>query len=273
MSFTKNNYGFFVSDDQLADLSYPEIGNEDCFAIEDNSQWFQARNRTLYSMMKEYPFVGDFIDIGGGNGYQINKLRNLGISDGNWILCEPGSAGCINAASRGVHYTYNCSYEDFPYEEYNIGAVGLFDVIEHIEDPLLFLKGILEKVKTGTKIYITVPALQNLWSEVDEYAGHFKRYNYQDADEFTSLLSVKLEYKSYFFSYYVPFLYGLRVLPEKLGFKQTHEQIKLSEMSNHKSNSLITWLLNGLHKKELSSMLKGSKLKYGTSLLMVFTKE
>ena len=273
MKFIKTELGIFTQEVKQDSLSYPESGNDDCYAMEDNSQWFQARNQTLSSMMKKYPFDGDFIDIGGGNGYQVNYLRKQGIINGKWILCEPGMSGCINAVSRGVEDVYNCSYEDFPFSDFNIGAVGLFDVIEHIKDPISFLKGIIDRVAVGTKIYITVPALQSLWSEVDVISGHFKRYNYQDVGELESKLSVKLQYRSYFFSYYVPFLFGLRVFPEKLGFRQTHEQIGKSEKSNHKANLTVNGILNWLHRKELSKMVRGENLNFGTSMLLVFIKE
>ena len=52
MNFIKNKYGFFVKKEGSNTLSYPEIGNDDCYEIEDNSQWFQARNRTLLSIVK-----------------------------------------------------------------------------------------------------------------------------------------------------------------------------------------------------------------------------
>ena len=49
-------------------------------------------------------------------------------------MCEPGSVGCTNAANRGVENVYCCLFDEFPFEDFSVGAIGLFDVIEHIED-------------------------------------------------------------------------------------------------------------------------------------------
>ena len=88
--------------------------------------------------------------------------------------------GCANAAYRGVENVYCCLFDELPVAAFNIGAIGLFDVIEHIEDDLSFLKDIAKHVPIGTKIYVTVPALKSLWSSEDEYGGHFRRYNRND---------------------------------------------------------------------------------------------
>jgi hypothetical protein len=63
-------------------------------------------------------------------------------------------------------------------EDYTL--IGLFDVIEHIEDDIKFLNEIYEKVSVGTFIFVNVPAMMHLFSETDEFAGHFRRYNKKD---------------------------------------------------------------------------------------------
>ncbi len=45
-----------------------------------------------------------------------------------------------------------------------IGAIGLFDVLEHIENEAGFLKQLREVLKTGGRLYLTVPAFRWLWS-------------------------------------------------------------------------------------------------------------
>ena len=45
----------------------------------------------------------------------------------------------------------------------SIDSVGLFDVVEHIEDDYLFLKSINKYLKDDGYIYITVPALNFLY--------------------------------------------------------------------------------------------------------------
>ena len=266
--------GYFIpTEASEKKISYPTLGNEDCYLLEENSQWFQARNKVLETTLIDFPFVGDFIDVGAGNGYQLcffqkGIFNRLCIKSG---MCEPGSVGCTNAANRGVENVYCCLFDEFPFEDFSVGAIGLFDVIEHIEDDVNFLKDISNRVPNGTLIYVTVPALKTLWSSEDKYAGHFRRYNRNDVKRILDNTKLKFVYSSYFFSYYVPFIWLLRVLPEKMGMKNTNEALASKEINYHQRSKKLNSILNLLHWIEIKLSKIGIKPPFGTSRLMVFS--
>ena len=56
-------------------------------------------------------------------------------------------------------------------------AVVLFDVLEHIQEPELFLTAACWHLKPGGWIFVNVPALTGLFSRYDEAVGHFRRYS------------------------------------------------------------------------------------------------
>lgn len=60
-----------------------------------------------------------------------------------------------------------------------VDVVLLLDVIEHIEDEVTFLKELNQSglIDSNTKVIITVPAYQKLFSNHDVYLKHFRRYN------------------------------------------------------------------------------------------------
>ena len=105
LKFNRVNPGYFIPTVALEKhISYPSVGNEDCYLLEENSQWFQARNKLLENVFIDHPFSGDFVDIGAGNGYQLSffqkgMFNRLGIKSG---MFEPGVVGCTNATNRGV---------------------------------------------------------------------------------------------------------------------------------------------------------------------------
>jgi hypothetical protein len=48
LKFNRVNPGYFIPTVALEKhISYPSVGNEDCYLLEENSQWFQARNKLL----------------------------------------------------------------------------------------------------------------------------------------------------------------------------------------------------------------------------------
>ena len=274
LKFNRVEPGYYIPTVVLdKNISYPSIGNEDCYLLEGNSQWFQARNKVLERTFIDLPFDGDFFDVGAGNGYQLSYFqkgifKRLDIKSG---MCEPGMVGCANAAYRGVENVYCCLFDELPVAEFNLGAIGLFDVIEHIEDDLGFLNDIVKRVPNGTKIYITVPALKSLWSSEDEYGGHFRRYNRNDVKRILENKNLKFIYSSYFFSYYVPFVWLLRVLPEKMSMKYTNEVLASKEKDYHKRSKKLNGLLNFLHWIEMKLSKIGIKPPFGTSLLIVIS--
>ncbi len=64
---------------------------------------------------------------------------------------------------------------------------------------------------------------KSLWSSEDEYGRHFRRYNGNDVKRILDNTNLKFIYSRYFFSYYVPFVWLLRVLHDKLGKKNANE--------------------------------------------------
>lgn len=275
MQFSKTEQGYYKPTNFLnKTVSYPEQGNEDCYRMEENSQWFNARNITILKALKKLRFKGDFLDIGGGNGFQLRFLQRNYFKATNIksALCEPGEQGCANAANRRVENVYNCTFQDFPFNEFNVGGVGLFDVLEHIENDTSFLNEIAKFLPIGGRIYITVPALKSLWSAEDEYAGHFRRFNKKETLRLANNTGLKIVHQSYFFSYYVPLVWLLRVFPEKLGKKLTFEEIRKKEENYHKSSGLLNTVLNGFHK--LESMVSSISIKpfWGTSRLIILEK-
>ncbi len=171
--------GIWYSHQDNQNISYPSDGNENCLAVEDGSFWFRHRNNCIASIVKTYPPQdnGTIFDIGGGNGFVSLGLANAGF---DVALLEPGSVGTRNAKKRGLKNVICATTDAAKLKQHSLPAVGLFDVIEHIEDDLAFLQSIRNLMKKGGRLYATVPAYSFLWSEEDIFAGHFRRYALED---------------------------------------------------------------------------------------------
>jgi hypothetical protein len=78
-------------------------------------------------------------------------------------------------------------------------TILLLDVIEHLENPIGFLKALSENFVNLSKIVITVPARQELWSNYDSYHGHYRRYRLEDLDDIANTFKWQLNSSRYFF--------------------------------------------------------------------------
>ena len=182
---------WYGPDDQ--DLSYPSGGNEYCFAVEDSSFWFWHRNECIASVVASFPPQdrGTIFDVGGGNGLVSLRLATAGFSV---ALLEPGRVGVANARNRGLETVICATTHTANFRQHSLPAVGLFDVLEHIEDDLAFLQSIGNLLIEGGRLYATVPAYSFLWSADDAQAGHFRRYAAKDLGHVLQAAGFEIEF-------------------------------------------------------------------------------
>lgn len=257
--------GIYVSE-LKQDISYPESGNEQCFRVEKNSFWFNQRNSVIYEIIQKFPFQNNFVDIGGGNGYQANFIQQK-FSDKKIFLIEPGYEGCLKAKNYGVKNIYNIPFQEFDFIGNNIGGVGLFDVIEHIENDSLFLQEIAKSSNPGTLIYVTVPAYQSLWSDTDDYAGHYRRYNKNMIKSLAKKSDLNLIYSGYFMFYLPLPIYFFKHLPYKFRGKRDNDVLLKNELNNLNSKGISTPIINLLNAIEIGSIRNFGKLIFGGSCI------
>ena len=214
--WTKSDDGVWCTQ-RLQAISYPTDGNDFCFQLEENSYWFRHRKTLIQSLVQQFAARSVFFDVGGGNGFVTKGLQDSGISA---VLIEPGSAGVRNARLRGVEYVVQSIWSPEIVRAESAEAIGLFDVIEHIENDCSFLQGVHQTLSAEGLVFITVPALHSLLSFEDVYAGHFRRYQLGELQQLLTRCGFRVEYSSYFFSMLPLPIFALRSVPSFLGWRK-----------------------------------------------------
>lgn len=251
-------------------ISYPESGNQDCYQIEENSFWFKHRNNCIVALVKKYSFDKHFFDIGGGNGFVAKRLENQGVKT---VLIEPGIQGCLNAQKRNLETIVCSTLENASFKKGTIPSVGLFDVIEHIEDDIAFLTDIYNYLEKEGFIYITVPAYQFLWSNEDNDAGHYRRYTTKELENRLEKIGFKILYSTYIFSILPLPIWLTRTLPSKLGLNKNPSDLQKHKNSHSEKTGFISRLVNRIWDKELNNIAKGKRNSFGGSCLVVAKKK
>ena len=177
--------------------SYPMEGNDFCFGVEEESFWFAHRNRAIVAAVRRYPPAdGPIFDVGAGNGFVAAALERAGFPT---IAIEPNRTGATNAVERGVKRVVCGSLPSSVFRERTAGAIGLFDMIEHVEDDRGFLASLQPYLREYGRLYITTPAYRWLWSENDARSGHFRRHTLKTLDRVLQGAGYRLEYATYIF--------------------------------------------------------------------------
>ena len=207
-------------------IHYPNTGNKEIFKLEDNSYWFNHRNRCFIELLFKYSSNREVFDIGGGNGYSSLILQKNGYFP---ILLEPGLQGALNAKKRGIKNIICASLNQIEWKKHSLENIGLFDVLEHIEDDISFLKKLKEIISQGGFLFLSVPAYNLLWSSDDDYAYHFRRYRLKQLEQKIKSVGFNIIYSTYFFSLLVFPIFIFRTIPSLLKIKRKKKKNIQSE--------------------------------------------
>ncbi|MFA7336410.1 MAG: hypothetical protein WC028_06465 [Candidatus Obscuribacterales bacterium] len=104
-------------------------------------------------------------------------MTNLAGCDINPLVIELSSERMPNIAHHA------CSYEDFVSQGYKSDSIGMFDFIEHLEDDLPPLKVAYTVLNQGGKLFVSVPAHQELYSNVDRLMSQYRRYSKESLEK------------------------------------------------------------------------------------------
>lgn len=248
------------------DASYPASGHSTCFAVENDSFWFRHRNDCILAMVRRTPPSGPIFDVGGGNGFVAKALHDNGFAT---VLVEPGEVGCENAKARGLPAVARSTARGAGFRSESLPAIGMFDVLEHIEDDKGMLLWLFDKLSPGGRLYLTVPAFQLLWSYEDVHAGHFRRYRRGVIVELLSAAGFRVDYASYIFLPLVLPILVLRSLPTRLGLRSDVSDRVTQTEHSPPGESLLTRLLNS----ERSRIERGAPAAFmGSSIIVSATK-
>jgi SAM-dependent methyltransferase len=204
-------------DDAAFDIS-DEADVRALLRAEETHFWHRARNRFIRRKIEAlgvHPGAR-ILELGCGAGCVSAELARAGYEvtgvDGHRTLL---AVACTRAPqARFFCHDLRRTLPDIERGAFDV--VGLFDVIEHLDDPLQAITDALAFLKPGGHVVGTVPALMALWSSIDEHAGHRTRYS---ADSLGTLLarlrSAKVREIAPFFRVLVPLVWMQRRLVGK----------------------------------------------------------
>jgi SAM-dependent methyltransferase len=203
-----------------SDISYPE-GGLDVLGLDGGQGfWFDHRFEAVLAFLRQGGVTGLW-DIGAGTGSMAIRLAEAGI---DVVAVEPLRAGAEASARHGI--TSFCgTLEDLQLPDGCLPAIGMFDVLEHLEHPEKLLKEAHRVLQPHGLLVVTVPALQWLWGDEDDVAGHFRRYRRSSLDETLSAAAFRPLESHYLFASLVPVAALLRALPYSLGRRQSQAEV------------------------------------------------
>jgi SAM-dependent methyltransferase len=272
-SFTcENGICNFLYNGSETQKFFPKDSYDLLFQLESNSFWFFGRNLIIKHMISNYlPLNSTILEIGCGTGFVSSYLKKAGYDS---IDCSDifhsAIRYCKKRGAGNAYYLFDLQHCPF-FEHYD--AVCVFDVLEHIDDDELALKNLYNSVHEGGYLFITVPANSLLWSELDIYAKHKRRYSREDLIQKVEHAGFHIVRCTYFMSVLFPILYISRRFRGVSSQKTATASIDSDcfAFRELKLNSVLNTIFSSTFSIELL-LLRYRNFSFGSSLFCVAQK-
>jgi len=227
--------------------------------------WFRARNRLINWTLKRYFGRAEtMLEIGCGTGFVLDGIHSAfpGMRlHGSEVLIDGLSFARRRLPEADL---FQMDARRIPYEK-EFDVIGAFDVLEHIEEDRDVLGQMFQATKPGGGIIVTVPQHRFLWSAVDEYSYHKRRYTRKELVEKIENAGFRIIRVTSFVMLLMPLLLISRFL--KCGKSRDYDPNEEFEL-NPALNKAMEIVLSG----ELVVIKCGISLPFGSSLIAVAQK-
>mgnify|MGYP000370761141 CR=1 FL=1 len=215
---------------------YHAEGLDNLYKVESNHFWFKCRRKKIVNFFKKYISTHQkIIEIGAGTGSVSRALVNEGYKP---AVGELHLSGLYYAKTYGIKDLYQFDLFSPPFLN-EFECVGMFDVLEHLEEGTLAIKSVAKMLKPKGRIVLTVPAHNWLWNRDDKIAGHKRRYSKETLVSVVESSGFSVLEVRYFFIFILPLLWLRTVVNSDSDKPVTDEEYNV----DIKINPVINWVL------------------------------
>jgi len=144
--------------------------------FESDNFWFRSRNKlVLWVLKRHFQNMKNFLEIGCGTGFVLSGVA-AAFPEVSLSASEIDSAGLPFVRQKAPSADiFQMDARQIPFKK-EFDVIGVFDVIEHIEEDEKVLDQLYNACKPGGGVIITVPQHPWLWSKIDDFSHHKRRY-------------------------------------------------------------------------------------------------
>jgi 2-polyprenyl-3-methyl-5-hydroxy-6-metoxy-1,4-benzoquinol methylase len=223
--------------------------------------WWRARERFILATLKRLRPQGNWgsiLDVGCGGGLFFDCLSEFGEVEG--VETNPS---LITQESRWKHQIYVSPFDATfqPNKQYSL--ILMLDVLEHLPNPMVYLRRAEELLDPAGNLLITVPAFSCLWTTHDELNHHMSRFTKKSLLELISRAGLKIHNLRFFFHWTFPV--KLLIHYKEMCFRADPS---IPRVPAYHINALL-YRLSILEQ----NWSRAGRLPFGSSLLAVCTKQ
>ena len=251
----------------LAEDHYPADGFGVTAEVEARSFWCRTRNRILHRVFdrfvdRERPLK--MLEIGCGIGgvlRELERIPNLRLTGSEIYLAGLRYA---RIALPGINFI-QLDATAMPFRD-EFDVVGAFDVLEHISEDELVMRGVHQALKPHGLFVVTVPQYQWMWSSLDEIVKHKRRYDRSELVGKLERAGFDVQYLTSFVTMLFPMMLAARLRGRHRAPAVDTKAAFTAEVSLPRP---INWAFDKIMRVDEAALRLGATLPFGGSLLAV----
>lgn len=230
---------------------------------ESNNWWFKSRNEVILWVL-DHRCAGfrSLLEVGCGTGFVLEAISKK--YEGAALFgSEYFEEGLRYARQRVPSAVFQQLDATTMVDVESFDLIGVFDVLEHIDEDEKVIANLARATNPGGALLITVPQHRWLWSGIDEYACHVRRYTRDELVAKVKRAGLDIEYVSSFVSLLLPLMWLSRV---------RSKQRIIDPMREFKIPRWLNAVLEAVMRLEHFCLRKGIRFPIGGSIILVGRK-
>jgi SAM-dependent methyltransferase len=234
------------------------------YSAETRNFWYRSRARIIKRLVLAHlSGAAEFLEIGCGTGSVLEF-----ISKGTDLRLTGAEAYIdgLKLAQRRLPCAefVQLDARNLPFRD-RFDGVGLFDVLEHVDDDELVLRNSFTALKPGGCVIATAPQHRFLWSGNDEVAHHRRRYARGELSTKLRRAGFEVEVETSFVTTLFPLMVLARLSKRRLPLGDPYEAV-LRELE---LPAPINAILELFMRVDEASIVAGLPMPFGGSVALV----
>lgn len=238
-------------------------------AAEERHFWFRSRRRivgVLARQLRGEPTVPyRVLEIGCGTGGMLNVLQ---------ASCQGAVVVGMELFGHGLDFARRRSSAlllqgdaSRPPLRRAFHLVGMFDVLEHLEDDLGILRSVRALLVDGGALLLTVPGHPRLWSYADEASQHYRRYTLDRLGATLDEAGYDLEYATHFMAATLPLVWANRAA-SRFGAPAQVDSMDLAR-DELRIRPVVNAVCGAVLRPEVHAVARRWRLRFGSSIAAI----
>jgi SAM-dependent methyltransferase len=230
--------------------------------VEEGNWWFRSRNQLINWVLRHYfSQAKNFLEIGCGTGFVLLGIQNA-FPDLSLSGSEQFGEGLTYVRNRLPSVPiFQMDARRIPFED-EFDVIGAFDVLEHIQEDENVLLQMAQATKKGGGVIITVPQHPFLWSYIDNYSYHKRRYTREELVGKVERAGFEIMYATSFVSFLLPLMLLSRA-------KRRRPRGNFNPIAEFQISHFLNILLEKVMSVERIVIRSGFSFSRGGSLLLI----